>query len=85
MMHGRTRPPGGWLLALAAVGVYVIYGVFAAAFVTVAIILTLHPSETLRIAIWLILAAPFGLLAMRSRSRDWYDWLIRGRPRPDSN
>jgi hypothetical protein len=43
MMRGRPRPPVGWLVAVAAVGTYVIYGAFAAGFVMVAIMLAFHP------------------------------------------
>jgi hypothetical protein len=76
----------GWLVAVAAVGIYVIYGAFAAGFVMVAIVLAFHPPDTLRLIVWVALALSFGLLAMRSRARDWYDWLVHGRrQRPEPN
>jgi hypothetical protein len=86
MVRGRMRPPAGWRVAVAAVGLYVIYGAFAGGFVTVAVVLAFHPPDTLRIIVWIALSASFGLLAMRGRARGWYDRLVHGRPqRPGSS
>jgi hypothetical protein len=80
------RPPVGWRVAIAVVGMYVAYGAVAAGFVTVAIVLAFHLPDTLGIIVWVALGTSFGLLAMRSRARDWYDWLVHGRSqRRESN
>jgi len=54
---------------VAAVGLYVIYGVFAAGFVMVAVVLAFHPPETLRIIVW-----------VTPVSTGWQEEQIRCRP-----
>lgn len=86
MVRPPSRPPVGWLVAVAVLAQFTVLGVIAASVATALIVVVVMPSEPVWITLLVVMSLTCTAVSLRRFAPQWYAWLLgRLSQRPRSN